>query len=882
MSASEILKTIDTLREKAELNKLVVFVGSGVSCNVPGMPSWHDLIAEMAKSINFSNCDSCYHKEECMKLCSRCTDRGECTAKCLTSEDYSTYDFLKIPQYVYNFRTETYHRVLRDCVKDKVVPTAPLSKAIFSINPTHIITTNYDRLLETSESEFRDQYDIIVTDKDLLNADKSKYIIKMHGDVLRPETIVLKEQDYLEYSQKHVLIELFVKSLLADHTILFLGYSLNDYNVKLIVSWINYLRSQNKAFSKDRKVGYIVLDAERIAKNIKAYFRNNNIEVLNIHSVPQIKSIPTELTADKGKRLYSFLKLIEDPTLEETVSNSVFIDKIVDFLSPHRITDYSILLDYLYIFNNEYKKNGTIFSFYYEEKYRKLTDYLQTKTDRAKKLELLFIKAGVSEIRFSNFNTDLQYTMEQSIAQDYLSDSFFSLYIQNKYKELMLLCETDTTDVLRNTFYRHLVNGYLGIEEEYAKVDFDKLSDDDKVAYLHNKASIIALKGLRFDSKAIKNYINNIASSKVRGLFRTYLSIYEGNTSKRLAMLNSLNKLRDNIQASSTTLFSGGSINEIYNIKNLAFSQYLFYFSNHIFTMGFSDASLFFYPYIKAIICANSDKVKNGSFMGFTTLNEKYSVTAIDFDIISKFISTTELFALINGSRITQFKTSDNVVEHLVNCISNLAESMIKCGVFGFQGSLISTLTNLILLLTKTGITDSQRTVLLELVQYLFSDNAFNHSFLDIRLNDYKTRIRVFALLCRAMPSQTNISCLNSIITSPGFYDYVINTNFDANRDVILFFLREDDYDKYEKEMFELIDQEHDFQRKTILLRLFYKRIREGSKKEEYQVYLSSNFDKLSTQAAYEFIFNNWIVPSTSDISNLFGHIQEPMSLSSR
>ena len=104
----------------------------------------------------------------------------------------------------------------------------------------------------------------------MLNADKSKYIIKMHGDVLRPETIVLKEQDYLEYSQKHVLIELFVKSLLADHTILFLGYSLNDYNVKLIVSWINYLRSQNKAFSKDRKVGYIVLDAERIAKNTKA------------------------------------------------------------------------------------------------------------------------------------------------------------------------------------------------------------------------------------------------------------------------------------------------------------------------------------------------------------------------------------------------------------------------------------------------------------------------------------------------------------------------------------------------------------------------------------------------------------------------------------
>ena len=43
----------------------------------------------------------------------------------------------------------------------------------------------------------------------------------MHGDITDLDTIVHKEADYLEYSQKHVLIELFVKSLLTDHTIVF-------------------------------------------------------------------------------------------------------------------------------------------------------------------------------------------------------------------------------------------------------------------------------------------------------------------------------------------------------------------------------------------------------------------------------------------------------------------------------------------------------------------------------------------------------------------------------------------------------------------------------------------------------------------------------------
>ena len=65
-------------------------------------------------------------------------------------------------------------------------------------------------------------FQVIVYDKDLLNADKGKYIIKMHGDLSDASSIVLKEQDYLDYAQKHVLIELFIKSLLTDHIVLFL------------------------------------------------------------------------------------------------------------------------------------------------------------------------------------------------------------------------------------------------------------------------------------------------------------------------------------------------------------------------------------------------------------------------------------------------------------------------------------------------------------------------------------------------------------------------------------------------------------------------------------------------------------------------------------
>ena len=44
MSAQELLRYINLFREKAELGKLVIFVGAGVSRNVEGMPSWNELI----------------------------------------------------------------------------------------------------------------------------------------------------------------------------------------------------------------------------------------------------------------------------------------------------------------------------------------------------------------------------------------------------------------------------------------------------------------------------------------------------------------------------------------------------------------------------------------------------------------------------------------------------------------------------------------------------------------------------------------------------------------------------------------------------------------------------------------------------------------------
>ena len=139
MGNDELLNYISMFREKAEQGKLVIFVGAGVSCNVDGMPSWNALIQNMAKAIDYSRCDTCRHRLE------------SCENTCLLKDDFSTDELLKVPQHVFNKDQELYYRILNESIP-AVTADAPLSSAIFDINPAHIITTNYDQLLESSKN----------------------------------------------------------------------------------------------------------------------------------------------------------------------------------------------------------------------------------------------------------------------------------------------------------------------------------------------------------------------------------------------------------------------------------------------------------------------------------------------------------------------------------------------------------------------------------------------------------------------------------------------------------------------------------------------------------------------------------------------------------
>nr|WP_156581146.1 SIR2 family protein [Helicobacter pylori] len=143
---------------------------------------------------------------------------------------------------------------------------------IVKLNIKNLITTNWDNLFEQAINEEGRFFNIIKSDKDIGSSTGFAKFIKMHGS-LDENNIVFKEQDYLEYSKYFPLIENYIKGVFSTDTVILLGYSLSDQNVKQIISWVN-------SHSKSVKPIYFIKTAKEFDRIEFEFYKNKNIHIL--------------------------------------------------------------------------------------------------------------------------------------------------------------------------------------------------------------------------------------------------------------------------------------------------------------------------------------------------------------------------------------------------------------------------------------------------------------------------------------------------------------------------------------------------------------------------------------------------------------------------
>lgn len=272
---------IEDMRTSLRNNKLVIFVGAGVSKN-SNIPTWGQMVRVFADKIGYP------------------------------VERLSTNEYIRIPQYFYGMDDSTGHKeyydALRDIISSEAEPNL-LNNLIVQIHPKHIVTTNYDKLMDHVVTD----YAVIRQDKDLFRANAEHYLIKMHGDIDNVEEIVFKETDYLQYSETHRLMETFLKSLLIDHVFLFVGYSLNDYNLNTFTSWIDFIAKEMNAKEDMHKNFFLSSSNHASKKYLRRYYEDKGLQVIDIHDLPkEINERAKEIALEEelGRKTYAVLELL--------------------------------------------------------------------------------------------------------------------------------------------------------------------------------------------------------------------------------------------------------------------------------------------------------------------------------------------------------------------------------------------------------------------------------------------------------------------------------------------------------------------------------------------------------------------------------------------
>ncbi|MDL5514592.1 SIR2 family protein [Arenibacter sp. M-2] len=135
-----------------------------------------------------------------------------------------------------------------------------------------IITTNYDTLIES----FNKNVEVIRRSKDYPLANSKKQLLfKIHGDLSDPERIILTNSDYNNYfssAQEDTVFWNAVKDKLASNHVLFIGYSMEDSNIQVMLDKIV------KQLGENRKEMFFI--APRVSAPKQKYLQRNNITVL--------------------------------------------------------------------------------------------------------------------------------------------------------------------------------------------------------------------------------------------------------------------------------------------------------------------------------------------------------------------------------------------------------------------------------------------------------------------------------------------------------------------------------------------------------------------------------------------------------------------------
>lgn len=194
-----------------------LFIGAGLS-RPAGFVDWKQLMRQCADSVGLD-----VHRE---------------------------HDLVAVAQYYLNQNLMS-RAGINQIIVDELLRPARLTPnhAILARLPISTVwTTNFDTLLEDAYRHAGRLFDVKTTDTQLSFTARGREVViyKMHGDVARPDEVVICKEDYERYAIKHKVFQDKLEGDLVSRNFLFLGFSFADPNLQYMLAYLRALLGVNQ------------------------------------------------------------------------------------------------------------------------------------------------------------------------------------------------------------------------------------------------------------------------------------------------------------------------------------------------------------------------------------------------------------------------------------------------------------------------------------------------------------------------------------------------------------------------------------------------------------------------------------------------------------
>ena len=212
MAVLQVHEALPRLRDTFQQGRLVPFLGAGFSVPLR-LPSWTELVAWMAERLGW--------EPELFELHGTPAQMAEFFA----IESNALEDLLH--QMTVRFDGAEAQARRRDSPTHRALATRPWRT---------IYTTNFDCHVEGALADAGKLCHVLAGLKDFLmpRPEHVCEVVKFHGTLSRPDTMVLVESDYFARMDLNAAVDQRLRADLLGHSFLFIGYSFSDTNIRYI------------------------------------------------------------------------------------------------------------------------------------------------------------------------------------------------------------------------------------------------------------------------------------------------------------------------------------------------------------------------------------------------------------------------------------------------------------------------------------------------------------------------------------------------------------------------------------------------------------------------------------------------------------------------